>query len=93
MTHSEFKLTVKNEILEDAGYGRTAVHYHPGDVMIVDEEMFNMIQSGNTIERPTREGWITFDKYDFENEVAVTSVNVEYSVRKLGQRKNKMSAI
>jgi hypothetical protein len=35
------------------------------------------------------EGVITFDKYDFENEVAVTSVTVEYSIRKLGQRKNK----
>jgi len=89
MTHREFKLTFKNEILEDAGLGRTAVHYRPGDVMVVDEEMFNMIQSGNTIERPTQEGWIAFDKYDFLNEVAVTSVTVEYSIRKLGQRKDK----
>jgi len=42
MTHREFRLTVKNEILENAGYDRKAV-----------------------------------------------PVTVEYSVRKLGQRKNK----
>jgi hypothetical protein len=87
MTHREFKLTVKNGILEDAGYGRTAVHYYPGDVMTVDEDMFNMIQSGNTIERTTREGFIRFDKYDFLNEVEVTTITVEHSTRKLGQRK------
>jgi len=89
MTHREFKLTVKNEILEDAGYSRKAVHYKVGDVMTVDEDMFDMIQSGNTIERTTREGFIRFDKYDFLNEVAVTVITVEYSIRKLGQRKNK----
>jgi hypothetical protein len=87
MTHQEFKLTVKNEILEDAGYGRKAVHYRAGDTMTVDEAMFDMIQSGNNIERTTREGFIRFNKYDFENEVAVTSVTIEYGIRKLGQRK------
>jgi hypothetical protein len=87
MTHQEFKLTVKNEILEDAGYGRMAVHYRAGDTMTVDEAMFDMIQSGNNIERTTREGFIRFNKYDFENEVAVTSVTIEYGIRKLGQRK------
>jgi hypothetical protein len=89
MIHKEFKLTVKNEILEDAGYSRKAVHYSPGDVMTVDEAMFDMIQSGNNIEKTTREGFIRFNKYNFENEVQVTSVTVEYSVRKLGQRNTK----
>jgi hypothetical protein len=86
MTHREFRLTVKNEILEDAGYSRKAVHYSPGDIMTVDESMFDMIQSGNTIERTTREGFIRFNKYDFENDVEVTTVTVEHSIRKLGQR-------
>ena len=86
MTHKEFKLTVKQEILEDAGYGRKAVQYKAGDTMTVDEAMFDMIQSGNNIEKTTREGFIRFNKYDFENEVQVISVTVEYSVRKLGQR-------
>ena len=89
MTHKEFKLTVKSEILENAGYERTAVHYQVGDTMMVDEGTFNLIQSGNTVERMTQEGLIRFDKYNFENEVAVTSVTVEYSTRKLGQRKTK----
>ena len=89
MTHKEFKLTVKNEILEDAGYERKAVHYRIGDVVTVDEVTFDTLQSGGTIQRYTQEGGIRFDKYDFENEVAVTTITVEYSVRKLGQRKQK----
>ena len=91
MTHKEFKLTVKKDIMESAGYERQATKYRVGDTMVVDEAMFDMIQSGNTIERMTQEGFIRFDKYDFENEVAVTSVTVEYSTRKLGQRKSKKS--
>jgi hypothetical protein len=89
MTHKEFKLIVKQEILESAGYERQAVKYKVGDTMMVDEAIFNMIQSGNSIERMTQEGFIKFDKYNFENEVEVTSVTVEYSIRKLGQRKAK----
>ena len=89
MTHKEFKLTVKKEILESAGYERQAIKYKVGDVMMVDEIIFDMIKSGNTIERMTQEGFIKFDKYNFENEVQVTSVTVEYSVCKLGQRNTK----
>lgn len=86
MTHKEFKLTVKKEIIENAGYNRQAVRYKVGDTMIVDENMFDMILSGNTIEKTTREGYIRFDKYNFENEAQVTTITIEYGVRKLGQR-------
>jgi len=89
MTHKEFKLTVKNEILEDAGYERKAVHYQIGDVVTVDEVTFKFLQAGSPIQRYTQEGWFTFDKNDFENEVAVTTITVDYSIRKLGQRKQK----
>ena len=89
MTHKEFKLVVKNEILEDAGYERKAVHYRVGDVVTVDEVTFDTLQSGAFIQRYTQEGTFGFDKYDFENEVAVTTITVEYSTRKLGQRKTK----
>ena len=89
MTHKEFRLTVKNEILESAGYERKAVHYRVGDVVMLDEATFDRLQSGSFIQQYTQEGVIAFDKYDFENEVAVTTVTVEYSTRKLGQRKNK----
>jgi hypothetical protein len=89
MTHKEFKLIVRKEILESTGYtvGRQTVQYRVGDEMVVDEATFNMIQSGNTVERMTREGFIRFDKYNFENEVSFTAVTVEYGIRKLGQRK------
>jgi hypothetical protein len=89
MTHKEFKLVVKKEILESAGYNIQAVKYHAGDTMIVDEATFERIQSGNTVERMTQEGFIHFDKYNFENEVSFTAVTVEYGTRRLGQRKQK----
>ena len=89
MTHKEFKLIVKDEILENAGYSRTAVHYKVGDVLTVDEDTFNILQSGNFVERYTQEGIIRFDKYNFENEVNYTQVTIEYGTKKFGQRKNK----
>ena len=87
MTHKEFKLVVKKDIMENAGYGREAVKYHVGDTMIVDEATFERIQSGKFVERMTQEGFIHFDKYNFENEVSFTAVTVEYGIRRLGQRK------
>ena len=87
MTHKEFKLVVKKEILESAGYNRQAVKYHVGDTMIVDEATFERIQAGKFVERMTQEGFIHFDKYNFENEVSFTAVTVEYGIRRLGQRK------
>jgi len=90
MTHREFKLTVRKEIVEHSGREVTPVHYRVGDTMVVGEAMFAMIRSGITGEIMTQEGFIRFDKYDFENEVACTEVTVEYTIRKLGQRKNKV---
>ena len=87
MTHKEFKLQVKADIMENAGYSREAVKYRAGDIMIVDEAMFERIRTGERVKRPTFEGQITFDKYNFENEVSFTAVTVEYGIRKLGQRK------
>jgi hypothetical protein len=89
MVHKEFNLIVKVEILENAGYSITAVHYKVGDVLTVDEDTFNILQSGKFVERYTREGIIRFDKYNFENEVSYTELTVQYGTRKLGQRKNK----
>ena len=88
MTHKEFKLIVKKEIVEHiTGMQTSPVRYKVGDVMIVDEDSFLQLQGGSFIQRDYRYGSIKFDKYDFENEVAVTEVTVEYTVRKLGQRK------
>ena len=87
MTHREFKLVVKKDIMERAGYNREAVKYRVGDTMIVDEATFERIRCGEHVTRPTFEGQINFDKYNFENEVSFTAVTVEYGIRKLGQRK------
>ena len=91
MTHREFKLIVKNDIIVHGTglIGFTPVRFKAGDVMMVDEDTFLRLQSGSFVQRYTDVGAITFDKYDFENEVAVTEVTVEYTVRRLGQRKNK----
>ena len=92
MTHREFKLTVKKEIAEIIpGLEAVIVRYRVGDVMMLDEETFLKLQGGAVVQRYTREGSIEFDKYAFENEVACTEVTVEYTVRKLGQRKNKVA--
>ena len=84
MTHREFKLVVKKEILEYAGYSTPAVHYKVGDIITVNEDVFNNLQSGETIKRFTREGSIEFDKYNFENEVEYTQMTIDYGTRKLG---------
>jgi len=89
MTHIEYKLIVKRPILESAGYSTKPVHYKVGDSITVDEQTFLNLQSGQTIERFTREGIIQFDKYNFENEVNYTQVTIEYGTKKFGQRKNK----
>jgi hypothetical protein len=89
MTHTEFRLIVKKEILEYSGRDVTPVRYNIGDTITVDESTFLNLQSGETIKRFTREGCIEFDKYNFENEVQYTEVTVAYGTRKLGQRKAK----
>ena len=86
MTHKEFTLTVKKEIIENAGYARAAVKYHIGDTIQVNEQVWEQLKTGKRVERLTRDGYVLFDKYNFENEVQVTAVTVEYSIRRLGQR-------
>ena len=86
MTHKEFILTVKKEIMENAGYTREAVHYHIGDTIQVDETTWEQLKAGKQVDRQTQEGYIHFDKYNFENEVQVTTITVEHSTRRLGQR-------
>jgi hypothetical protein len=86
MTHTEYALVVKKEILEHAGYSTPAVQYHIGDTITVDESTFNNLQSGMSVERFTRDGCIKFDKHNFENEVEYTEVTIERGTRKLGQR-------
>ena len=86
MTHKEFTLTVKKEIMENAGYARAAVKYHIGDTIQVNEAIWEQLKAGKRVDRPTQEGYIQFDKYNFENEVQVTTITVEYSTRRLGQR-------
>lgn len=92
MTHKEFKLIVKKDIFESGWPGVNPVKYKVGDVLTVDEHTFLELQANQVITWMTREGTILFDKYNFENEVAVTEITIEYSVRKLGQRNSKKVA-
>jgi hypothetical protein len=88
MTHKEFKLVVKNEILElGTGYNVSAPEYKVGDIMTVKEDVFNKLKSGEDVEMYTSEGYIKFNKSNFENEVEVTIVTIEHDVRKLGNKK------
>lgn len=88
MIHKEFKLVVKNEILElGTGYSVSASEYKVGDIMTVNEDVFNKLKSGDNVERYTSEGYIKFNKSNFENEVEVTIVTIEHDVKKLGNRK------
>lgn len=88
MTHKEFKLKVAKDILEvGTGYSVEAVYYKVGDTVTVDEETFNMLLAGKGVSRFTNDGHINFLKEFFENEVEVTIVTIEHSIRKLGIRK------
>lgn len=89
MTHTEFILTVKKEIKEISGTIETT-GYSIGNTITVDEATFNRLQKNEDITRYTNSGTITFNKYDFDNEVAYTQVTVEYGTRKLGQRNTKI---
>jgi len=86
MTHKEFILTVKETIFENSGTIKTPA-YKIGEHINVSEDIFESLQKGNTIERITQSGVVSYDKYSFENEVNYTQVTVEYGVKKLGQRK------
>lgn len=89
MIHTEYKLIVKKEILQYAGYSTNPVYYKNGETITVDGSTFLDLQSGKTIKRLTQEGAVKFDKYNFENEVSYTVININYGTRKLGQRKPK----
>ena len=86
MKHTEYALIVKKDILEHAGYSTPGVHYKIGDTIVVDDNTFDILQSGLSVKRYTNEGYIEFDKHDFENEVEYTEVAIERGTRKLGQR-------
>lgn len=91
MTHKEFIL-VANQDIKEFSRGIEVVSIPKGDIITVSEDVFNRLQSNETIKIYTREGVLEYDKYMFENEVKFTAVTVEYGTRKLGQRKNKIAA-
>jgi hypothetical protein len=91
MTLKEFIL-VANQDIKEFSRGIEVVSITKGDSITVSEDLFNRLQSNETIKHYTREGILEYDKYMFENEVKFTAVTVEYGSRKLGQRKNKITA-
>ena len=88
MTHKEFIL-VANQDIKEFSRGIEVVSIKKGSSITVSEEVFNKLQSSETIKVYTREGILEYDKYMFDNEVQFTAVTIEYGSRKLGQRSNK----
>jgi hypothetical protein len=88
MTHKEFIL-VANQDIKEYTHNIETTYLKKGESIIVTEEVFEKLQKNETIERWTREGNVSMDKYMFENEVAFTQITIEYGTKKLGQRKNK----
>jgi hypothetical protein len=88
MTHKEFTLTVKKTIYETSGSVK-ALQYQKGDRITIAEDVFELLQKGHIVERFTRDGVVSYDKDNFENEVKCTTIEVSYTTRKLGQRKAK----
>lgn len=86
MTHKEYRLIVSKEILERSG-NTEAIHYKVGHVLSVNDRIFELLKSGETVERYTQEGTIEFDRYNFENEVECITIETTFSTVKLGQRK------
>ena len=85
MAHKEFKLVVEKEILEiGTGYSVSAIHYKVGYSLTVNQDTFDKLKLGETIEWMTQNGFIKFDKNNFNNEVEVTIVTIEHTINKLG---------
>jgi hypothetical protein len=88
MTHKEFKLTVAKEIKEiGTGLNPDPIYKKVGETITVSEEAFGKILQGNAVGWYTEMGYANLLKQNFENEVEVTTVTIEHSVRKLGIRK------
>ena len=79
MEHKEYKLTVKEEIAE-RNNEISEVVYKIGDTIIVNETDLNTIKKGWSVNRYTNRGLISFNKANFENQIAVTVITTEHSV-------------
>jgi hypothetical protein len=89
MTHREFIL-VANQDIKEHSRGIDVVSIKQGSSITVSEDVFNRLQSNETIKIYLREGVLEYNKYMFDNEVKFTQVTVEYGSRRLGQRKDKI---
>jgi hypothetical protein len=89
MTHREFIL-VANQDIKEHSRGIEVVRIEKGSSITVSEDIFNRLQNNETIKAYSREGVMEYDKYMFDNEVKYTAVTIEYGIRRLGQRKNKI---
>ena len=92
MIHKEFTLTVKETIYERLDSTTKAVAYKKGDCITIGEENFNRLKAGETIAFAKIAGHgmyasVEYDKYNFENEVAVNIIETSTAIAKLGQRK------
>jgi len=70
MVHREYKLKVVEDIV----------------IHSVDQDTWERLKKGETIEKPVYDGFIRYNKKNFANEVQWTEVAVSYGIAKLGLR-------
>ena len=86
MVHREYKLKVVKDIVINSGREVTPVHYAAAQEISVDQETWERLKKGETIEKPVYDGFIRYNKKNFANEVQWTEVAVSYGIAKLGLR-------
>jgi|688.fasta_scaffold86401_7 hypothetical protein len=86
MVHREYRLKVVKDIVIHSGRGVTPVYYPVCKIVTVDQDTWERLKKGETIERPAHDGFIRYDKWNFANEVEWTEVTVSHGIAKLGLR-------
>jgi len=86
MVHREYKLKVVKDIVILSGRDVTPVHYAAAQEISVDQDTWERLKKGETIEKPVYDGFIRYNKKNFANEVQWTEVAVSYGIAKLGLR-------
>ena len=86
MVHREYKLKVVKDIVIHSRRAVTPVKYDAAQEISVDQETWERLKKGETIEKPVYDGFIRYNKKNFANEVQWTEVAVSYGIAKLGLR-------
>ncbi len=86
MVHREYRLKVVKDIVCHSGRGVNPVYFPVCTIVTVDQDTWERLKKGETIERYAHDGFIRYDKKNFANEVEWTEVTVSHGIAKLGLR-------